>query len=346
MEKLELHGIRPENVKSIFIDIASRDKVARASIAKDTGLSVMTVGKVADILLEAGLLDEQKTKNLGAGRRAGILSLRNERYSVVLDLSERAFCLNVIDMKMNSVNFMQYTYSPKRYYDENLLSFLKCARDHINVFPNPDDLYGFGISVPGIYLGSSDRVVSTKIPELETVKIKEMAEDVFDRPVTLIKRNVEAAALSYAAENDRVNTGVIVYMYMGESVDGAVYSKGHFEGGAHEFGCDFGKLITRGGITLEERVRMCGNDYAVADEIAESVYNLIMIFDPDVFVIENDFLHEPELFTKRLEDRLRNAYKIPNERMPFFPAVRRKIRHNAKGIAMQMRDMWVDKIIC
>ncbi len=344
MEKLELHGIKPDSVKSILIDIASRNKTARASIAKDTGLSVMTVGKVADILLDAGLLDEVKLKGETSGRRAGILSLRSERYAVVLDLSERVFRLNIIDMKMTLVHSMRYTYNRKLYYDENLLSFLKNVRAVLDRVADPNEMYGIGIIVPGIYVGADDRIVSTKIPELETIKVRETAERILGRRVTLIKRNVEAAARSYAAANKSDDSDVIVYMYMGECVDGAVYSHGRFEEGAHEFGCDFGRMIS-GGVTLEERVRMCGSDYDVADGISDAVYNLIMIFDPDVFIIENDLLREPEMFVKRLEDRIENVYKLPEERMPYFPVDHHELRHSARGIAIEMRSMWVDEIL-
>lgn len=345
MEKLQLHGIKPENVKSILIDIASRNKSARSLIAKDTSLSVMTVGKVADILLEAGIITEEKSDRVCIGRRAGLLSVKGEMYAAVIDLSERVFRLNIADMMLMPMHSMKFTYNKKYLYDQNLFLFFKTVRSYLDKLAESSLLFGVGISVPGIYLSAEDHLVSTKIPELETIPIRETAEKLLGRPVSLIKRNVESAALSYAAELPGNDRGVIVYMFIGESVDGAVYSRGGFEEGAHEFGCDFGRMNFRCGQTLEDRVGRCTNDYMIADEITDAVYNLITIFDPDVFIIESDILREPELFIDRIRNSLVSSYKVPRERLPEFPLREHGYRHSARGLAMSLREMWADSIL-
>ncbi len=345
MEKLQLHGIKPENVKSILVDIASRNKSARGHIAKNTGLSVMTVGKVADILIEAGIVTEEKSDRVCTGRRAGLLSVKDEMYAAVIDLSEHVFRLNIADMMLLPTHSMKFTYNKKYLYDQNLFLFFKTVKSYLDRLAESSLLYGVGISVPGIYLSAEDRLVSTKIPELETIPIRDLAEKLLGRPVSLIKRNVESAALSYAAELPGNDRGVIVYMFIGESVDGAVYSRGGFEEGAHEFGCDFGRMNFRCGQTLEDRVGRCTSDYMIADEITDAVYNLVTIFDPDVFIIESDILREPELFIDRIRSSLVSSYKVPRERLPEFPLSGHGYRHSARGLAMSLREMWVESIL-
>ena len=345
MKKLDLHGIKQANAKAIFLSAASRDKISRADIASGTGLSLMTVGKVVDVLLEAGIVSQHKEDRVSAGRRAGLLTLRAERYSVVIDLSERAFRINIVDLALKLSDSMTYKYNPKYMYDENLRLFLKNAGAFIKRRPDLDNLYGIGISIPGIYISSDDRVVSTKVPELETIPIRAEAEKLLGQPVSLVMKNVEAAALSAMTRLPDFRDRVIVYMFMGESVDGAVCDHGRFIRGAHEFGCDFGRMVLRYGELLETRIRTSSTDEMMANELSSAVYNIITILDPDAFIIESDLPREPDFLINNIKSALRCMYKLPEERIPTFITNGVGLRHSARGVAMTLRDKWLDSIL-
>ena len=345
MQKIDLHGIKPSNAKSVLSAISSREQTSRAEVAAVTGLSLMTVGKVVDLLLDAGVVLQEKETRMSAGRRAGLLTLNSRRYSVVLDLSESAFRMNIIDITLSSVHTVTFRYNREFYYDENLYLFLKQTKEYIDSHPELSDNYGIGITIPGMYISSDDKVANSKIPELGLVPIRATAERILERPVSLIMKNVEAAAKSNITLFPDYRDRVIIYMFMGESVDGALCDHGSFTKGAHEFECDFGRMILRFGETLEERIRASTNDYMMADELSSAVYNIITILDPDAFIIESDLPREPEIMTETIKESLLNYYKLPPERMPKFITGGFGLRHCARGVAMALREMWMDSIL-
>jgi hypothetical protein len=60
MENINLRSIRWESIKSVFLSIAKSEKTSRADISADTDLSLMTVGKVADALMNIEAIEQYK----------------------------------------------------------------------------------------------------------------------------------------------------------------------------------------------------------------------------------------------------------------------------------------------
>lgn len=64
MEKNILSTIKYDSVREILESKARHEKISRAEIAAETGLSLMTVGKVADALLELDIVVQSKETRL------------------------------------------------------------------------------------------------------------------------------------------------------------------------------------------------------------------------------------------------------------------------------------------
>ncbi len=345
MKNTGLKSIKNKSIKKIFDAIASSMHISRAEIADATGLSLMTVGKVVDALIGMKIVKQKIVNSGNVGRRAGLLSLDTVHYAIVIDLSERAFTLSVIDISLRLVDSITYNYNQTLYYDDNLYLFLKMARTYIEKRKDKENMIGIGITVPGIYISSEDRIVSSKIPELNTVPLRKTVEDILGHQISVIMKNVKAAAVSGVATIPEKEKRVIIYMFMGESVDGAVYSKGALSEGAHEFECDFGRMILRYGETLEERIRSSRTDEDMANELSSAVYNIITVLDPDVFIIESELPREPEFLANQIKYQLMNQYRLPKSRIPEFLAGGSNFRHSSRGLVMLMRDSWIDTLI-
>ena len=345
MEKLELHGIRQHNAKSVFISLSSHAKTSRAMISRETGLSLMTVGKVIDILINARIASETKESRTSAGRRTGILTLAHELFAIVLDLSHRTFRMTVTDLALKTSDTVSYRYNAKFYYDDNLRVFLKHCRSYLDRRAELSDNYGIGILIPGIYSNTEDRVMNPRIPELASIGIKTEAERVLGHKISVVMKDVEAAALSCLSLIPDRRDRVVAYVFIGESVDGVICDRGRFISGAGGYGCDLGRMILRCGETLEERIRACTSDNMIAEELSPAVYNMIMLLDPDTVIIESSRLREPELFIDNIKGSLRLTYNLPDERIPVFISERAPVRHAARGLAMMLRDRWIDSIM-
>ncbi len=345
MQNLTLRSIKNESIKKMFAAVTSKENISRSEIAELTGLSLMTVGKIADAFLELDMITQVKEAKGGAGRKAGLISLKSSHYSVVLDLSDHTFTLSVIDFSLRLVDRMTYTYNNDEYYDENLYMFLKKAAVYLKTLPAPEKCIGIAVLIPGMYKQAEDRVISTKVPELNSISIKAYVEEVTGLPVSMIIKNVEAAAVSNIRSLSTYEDRVIIYMYMGECIDGAVYNRGNFVKGAHQSECDFGRMVLRYGEPLEERVRGHRSDKGIADELSSAVYNIITILDPDAFIIESELPRDPEYIVTELKNSLSQTYGIKEERMPEFLAGGTDFRHSVRGATIMLRDKWLDGII-
>lgn len=345
MENLTLKSIKNESIKKMFAAITSKDNISRAEIADITGLSLMTVGKIADAFLELDMITQIKESKGGAGRKAGLISLNTSHYSVVLDLSDHTFTLSIIDFSLRLIDRMTYTYNKNQYYDENLYMFLKKAALYMKTLPFPEKCIGIAVLVPGMYKRNEDRVMSTKVPELNTIKIKAYVEEVTGFSVSMIIKSVEAAAVSNIRSLSTYDDRVIIYMYMGECIDGAVYNRGNFVKGAHESECDFGRMILRYGEPLETRVWGHSSDKGIADELSSAVYNIITILDPDAFIIESELPRDPQYIVTELKNALSQTYKVDEKRMPELLAGGTDFRHSVRGATIMLRDKWLDSII-
>ena len=94
MKEIHLSTIKKESVDHIFRVIAENEQVSRAAIAQATSLSLMTVGKVVDALLEHDVIVQTKESKNAAGRKAGLVRLNAEKFCVILDLTRLALFLN------------------------------------------------------------------------------------------------------------------------------------------------------------------------------------------------------------------------------------------------------------
>ena len=83
--ELNLKSIKTENVKSVALCFSPGRMVSRAEISAKTGLSLVTVGKIADALISRGVLLEEKKVGQGAGRRAGWLMINPDKILITVE---------------------------------------------------------------------------------------------------------------------------------------------------------------------------------------------------------------------------------------------------------------------
>jgi predicted ArsR family transcriptional regulator len=123
MQKTNQSNIRRENIESVFEAIAQKDGISRSEIAEKTGLSLMTVGKVADLLIMNGAARQQKPATGKSGRRAGFLTIANDMISMVCDISSDPMTATLVDLKMQCVGRTYHDYNYSRTPYDNLAEY-------------------------------------------------------------------------------------------------------------------------------------------------------------------------------------------------------------------------------
>ena len=342
--KDKFESIKKESVRSIFHTIAQNGSISRADIAARVGLSLMTVGKVVDTLLERKIVMQEKESRTVAGRRAGLISLNRLYFSMVLDLTRKQFRMTVIDAMIETVDRIEYDYNPEDYYEENLYIFLKNVKIYILRHLNMAQCMGIGILVPGIYDKRADCVRGARSPELADINLTQVVQDILGEPVSIITDDIASAALSNAMHIESYTKKTILYATLGDVICGAVLQNGQQvfapDGG------NLGKMITRTGRHLEEYLSTFSLSSEQFAELSVALYNLTWIINPDVIILENRKVLQNGELGEMLTLALRRLFSDKEKMPPQIVIADPTVHHADIGIATAIRSAWIDRTLC
>ena len=342
--KDKFDSIKKESVRSIFEAIAAGQSISRAEIASQVGLSLMTVGKVVDVLLDRKIVEQVKQTRQTAGRRAGLVSLNRAYFSLVIDLTRKKFRLSVVDATMETIDRMDYDYTPEYYYEENLYIFLKNVKIYILRHCDMSFCMGIGVLVPGVYDKESDSVRGVRVPELASVSLTQVIEDILKEPVSVIFDDIGAAALSNTMHLPQCTERTVFYVTLGDSVCGAILQNGKQLFAPN--GGNLGEMITRGGKRLCDTlgtVTLSAEQFA---ELSVALYNLTWIINPDVIIIENRKVLQNGNLGEMLEIAFQKLLGEKGAVLPQIIIADPSVHHAEIGIATTLRSTWLTRTIC
>ncbi len=346
MNNITLKSIKCESIKSIFASIADAEKISRAEISAKTDLSLVTVGKVADALLDMNIVCQVKEVKPQAGRRAGLLGVNPDKFAVILDITSYDFRVSILDLRLHLVE--KYTFNSRHdaSYEENLNSFFNDAVMYVGRKYNFDNCFGLGVSCPGPYNEMQDTVNASRIPELRTLRLKDILRRYFKNIPILIDSHINAAARSNVLHVENYNEKNIVYWYVGtRTVCGAFMVKGEIILGRDHLACEFGKMVDRTGLTLEDRIGVARAPEDYANALSQPMYSIIKVLGPHTIIIECDIPHTYDEILPLLKARIIHEFKYSEAEFPEFYKACCKFRNSHRGLTMGLRDMWIDKLV-
>lgn len=346
MNNISLKSIKYESIKAIFASIADTEKISRADISEQTGLSLVTVGKIADALLELGVISQVKEIKPQAGRRAGILSVNPEKFALVIDITSYDFRFAVLDLRLNLLEKSLYQYNHDISYEENLALSIGEAAVTFKRKYNFENCFGAAVALPGPYNADSDSVSTKRIPELCSIRIKNLISRHFGGVPLLIDSHINAAAKSnvtYIADYLKKN---IIYWYVGTNyVCGAYLAGGELILGKDRHACDFGSFVDNDGNTLNDKIGGCTEQKECAEVLSNAVYNVIKALSPHAIIMELDINFDRDDIISEIQEILMNEYHLSQEEMPEFRRARCKYRNSHNGLTMSLRELWLDRIV-
>ncbi len=346
MNNITLKSIKCESIKSIFASIADAEKISRAEISSKTDLSLVTVGKVADALLDMNIVCQVKEVKPQAGRRAGLLGVNPDKYAVVLDLTSYDLRVSFLNLRLQLVEKYVFENRPRKSYDENLHYFLSEVSGYINRRYSWSDCFGVGVSCPGPYNATTDKISTNRIPELGQYNIKEVLSHYFKNVPFLIDSHVHAAARSNMLHIGNYDTKTIVYWYVGcHTVCGAFMVNGEIIPGRDHLACDFGKMIDQTNMTVEERLMASKDPESFAKSLAHPMHDILRILNPHTVIIEFDIPVAYDDILPLLQKNLQETCCYYNNEFPEFHRACCQFRNSHRGLTMGLRDMWIDKLV-
>lgn len=346
MNNISLKSIKYESIKAIFTSIADSEKISRASISEKTDLSLVTVGKIADALLDLNVICQVKEIKPQAGRRAGLLSVNKDKFAVILDITSYDFCIAVLNLQLCLVEHTRYTYKPNISYIDNLHAFFTEALAFVNRRFQIDDCFGVAVALPGPYNSETDSSAANRIPELSSVRIRNIVSRYFIDVPLLIDSQINAAAKSNISHVDGYKGKNILYWYVSPGyVCGAYTVGGELILGKDSHACDFGRMIAKRGTLLEDLLKQCGSEECCAEALTGSIYNVIRVLNPHMMIMEYDVPFCCDHIFDIIRTLLTEKYNMDESEIPEMKGACCRFRNSHRGLTMGLRELWLDKIV-
>ena len=342
MENINLRSIRWESIKSVFLSIAQTEKISRADISAETDLSLMTVGKVVDALMDIQVIEQTKENKNSAGRRAGLLSVTLDKYSVILDLTSKDFCCCIMDLRLNPVEKLCYRYVDSMPFSDNLEQFLKNVSDFLSQTMSDGVRIGVGVSVPGTYFPDTNRTRSQFLPELDTIDLPQIIGKYIPTDSLLIDSGYNAAAMSNIAQIKGVKNNAIYYWHISANgLHGAIFHSGKVLHGAHYLAGNFGQMVVQTGVTLNSLLKLTNSPEENALSLARALHNTIRFSDPDVVILECTLYENGADFCDLIRQMLVEKFDLTPETMPQILVTSGSVPHAFRGLTMKLRETWL-----
>lgn len=373
-KQLTNQSIRKTNTTNLLLSLIEARECTRNELAERNGISVMTVKKIVDDRVAAGILEEKEVLDTGLGRKPRAIRISG-RFGATVCVSltaRRSFTYVIYDLYGELLEERRYPLEAPYGYRENLE--LLMDRIRADVEKTGLELIGIGVAVPGAYYSDEDAVNYDLIPQLRGLRLRGMFAAAFGIDNILITHDVFIAA---QAEYDLQRTDNLFYFYVGDGVGGAFIERGRWHTGRNLVAGEVGQCLVdteQGEQTLEactsapallERLRPCFPEESFpqllrlydervpevverVDEalsrIARCLYNVAWVLGPDRIVIGSSCRRYAELIAgacREYNTRLRSL-PIPMEvevlpsRLPQYGEL--------LGCFRLIRNKWVESI--
>ncbi len=221
------------NMRTLLNRLQKVGVASRAELAKSLGMSQPTAGRIADELLELGVLEEvgadaaepagsepsrSQAGRLGRpGRLLRLDSTRPRFLAIELEITETRFALMPVGFKGED-NWTVHVPTPNS--DKKLVEQLRAAAEKMP----QKDFWGVLVSVPGIVDETSSKVLfSPNLHWTEQLNLAEHIQKVWDAPVVLVQ---EERALALGHQSVEPVGEDFMLVDFGEGVGGAVIQEG------------------------------------------------------------------------------------------------------------------------
>lgn len=306
--KFSQSGIKNENTLAIFSAIVASDGISRSEISERTGLSLMTVGKVADNLTHQGILCQVKPATGNAGRRAGMLTVSEEHFILTLDISAKRFTASASGLTLVPFDTIAYQYNDSLFPEDNLIIFFRETCSLLMKHLMKRKLVGMGICVPGKYDPESDTVHLPRIKEIEGIRISENAKKSIGILPDIIINSAEATALAAISELPKEKRGCIISI----SLDGGISGCISLEDEVLSRPADFASLSCQNGRSLLRNLSEIADEEELCREISSALRPIVSVLCPDSVFVCSAERRFSEWFPSLLCEGLKTPVCAPN----------------------------------
>ena len=282
--KISQEGIRRKNLGSLLAALGN-DQKSRMELAECTNLSLMTVGKLVNFLIEAEILIEAQADRNGTGRRAGLVSVNPQKLLLVLDVTMLNFEGVFLDFCGRQVDVVKHTYEDIHCFDDNLTNFLRRVSDKIQRL-SKGALIDAAVSTPGPYNKETEQIINKRIPQLNHTCISAKCEATLGFLPSVICEDVKLAAKYGLKMLPKAYEQVVFYIYVGNGVGGSLCVNGNTVTGLSCLAGELGQIVGEGGQTYEDMLLSVDTVRAAIPLMTQMINNLLWLLDPHALLLD------------------------------------------------------------
>ncbi len=327
-------GFRRENISSCFAALCENRAVTRADLASATNLSIMTTGKIADAMIECGVLTEEKHPCTGAGRRPGTLRFVQKPLFLILNVSSRRFSAHVLSPTMDSKEICVHDYNDIFPFDDNLLIFLNAVRRGCNttkealpylaVITQPED--------------DKRQCITRSLPvsPLSTQHMVDYIVKIMKRNCDLVLDEITAAQHYFNSLPDYRNIECGAFISLSYMIYAAIWMRGNL---LCPRVCRIGELIMPDHKRIADAL---ADAFCTEDAIKPTAYavnSLETFFTPDRVVLDSDIFRIDELFLEEVYTELSHILPADSRIIPLSKA-EAVPSASVCGCASELRRKW------
>jgi len=337
-----MHRTRTEHLLSSFSVIADNPGITRSALAEMTSLSLMTAGKIADILCRLGAVTQTAASASRAGRHSQCLRVSGNRYAVILNLTSRNFDAVFMDLNLSEILRHTHPYSEDFYFEENWQMFLSEVLLLTKRMENMGECIGIAACVPGTYDPDTDRTNSPCFPAWNRLSVRGYIAQVFAHRNIIVQAASHAgAAAVLPSVSDAQNKTVLYCRIDKHALSGAVVHGGAVRSGAHGTAGDLGAMAVQGGQTLSSAIAQHTLPAEWAADTAHALYNAICLLDPDCIAIDSTLPGDSAHLVHMIREILTDRFRLPAGREPQWITVPDGQCPPDRGLCMALREAWL-----
>lgn len=217
--------LRHANTRRAFRTLLTKGPCSRADIARWTGVSAVTIGKVIDQMIASQLVEELGTTSLSSadspsmGRPPRIVSLSRTPRFIGVDLGVRTTTVSALTIGGPLPGLPQASFATPTSLDA-LIAGLRKAKETVG----PGEYWGILVAVPGVLDARRGEVlISPNLHWTEGSRLLREIHSVFNAPVCPVQE-VQALALGHHATG--VSGDDFLMLDFGDGMGGAVITQG------------------------------------------------------------------------------------------------------------------------
>lgn len=234
--------VRHINRAAILELIRESGPISRSGIADILSLSLPTVMRIVDELIEDDLVIDTGASQSTGGRPRTLLSFNGSAYAVIgVDLGSRSMygCLSDLSGEILHDRTIAHKETP----EENLSALIALIEEFLTLpRPRGQRLRGIGIAVPGIIIMPAGVVGHAPSLAWENLPLQEILTEHFDLPV-FVENDINLAALGEWGYGAGRSTHSLVTISIGTGLGGGIILDGTLLRGFHQAAGEIGFMF-------------------------------------------------------------------------------------------------------